>query len=1211
MSGPLQKPLSPPALRIGPYRLEKVLGRDSVGEVFLGIRVDGEFDQRVAIKLLRVGTFDEPGLERFKRERQISAALNHPNIAHFYGGGTAEDGSPYFVLEYVEGVTILDHCEQQKLNVAERLALFRQVAQATQSAHDADVLHGNLKPENILVSNDGTVKLLDFGLRRSDPEASLAPGRSVSSRYDAPEFARGEPASVAGDIYALGILLGDMLGGVAQTKEFADIRSCLEPIIARCTAEDPDKRLLSAEGICKTLEKNFEGASEDLSRSCRSALSPVIGKPTLAILPFDAEGTEHDAEAFGVGIADSLISRISRIARIVVRPTTSVLSFSSRRPFDAGRELGVDFVLAGSSRQEIGEASVSASLFNVAKRDAVWTREFRENAKDLIELEDSICRQLTGALLPELPRQDREEMHRPPTKDNEAYSAYLRGRFHWSRFTDEGLTNSLEEFKLAVTLDPEFLLPYIGIADFYIWSSIFGELPSADAFPKAESAIDKALTIDDGSAEALSRKAFIELLWRRDWREAERLARLALESNPDTPFAHECLSNIFCSMGVADEAISEILKAESLDPLSPRAVLMSSWTYYLCGRNAEAIQKARKAFEMEPGMPQAMLHLGNVLTEAGEYDEAVKLLRLSAESWKAAGLPRYMLAFARAGQGDQESVAKIVAKLEEIDGTGHVKPYFLAMAHLAAGNRDRAFEYFQRALREGDEWMVWFGVDPKLNVIRSDPRYRDLLGRTGNPIALETSVAPRTDGRELSIAVLPFRLIGSTAPAFGLPEFLGTALADALTLRLSNVRKLKVRPTSSVVVSAGRHDDPFVCGEELDVKFIVDGILRTATEGIRLTVQLLDVRERSVRWSASFYESTVDLLDLEDSISEQVTRSLLTQIDDEMASQLAKRGTTNPAALDAYLQGRFFWSQFSPETFPKTLASFERAIELDPEFAAAHAGLADFNGWALIYGLIPPEIALPQMLVNLERALEIDPSLAEAHAALGLYHSNMQEWDKSEECYRRAIELNPNYPLGHEWLSSYLVGSGRTSEGLQELDTAESLDPLSLRPKVLTAWTYYQARDYSRSVAKCDELLSLAPNSMQSHVQACNTLLQAGSVEEALRHGLIAEDLSPDSPLILHPLCFALAASGRIAEARDRIDRWQKIAAERYVGSYFFALAYFSIGEYDLGFESLDAAQKEFNPWMIWTAVEPKLDSIRGDERYGEILRRMNGPILP
>ena len=141
-----------------------------------------------------------------------------------------------------------------------------------------------------------------------------------------------------------------------------------------------------------------------------------------------------------------------------------------------------------------------------------------------------------------------------------------------------------------------------------------------------------------------------------------------------------------------------------------------------------------------------------------------------------------------------------------------------------------------------------------------------------------------------------------------------------------------MRPTSSVVVSAERNDDPFECGTELNVEFVVDGILRAASEGIRLTVQLLDVAERSIRWSASFFESTVDLLDLEDSISEQVTRSLLTHIDDEMASQMAKRGTANPAALDAYLQGRFFWSQFSPETFPKTLASFQRAVELDPQF---------------------------------------------------------------------------------------------------------------------------------------------------------------------------------------------------------------------------------------------------------------------------------------
>lgn len=1209
MSEPLRNPVPSAAARIGPYRLDTVLGRDSVGEVYLGVRVDGEFNQRVAVKLLQKGTFDDVTLERFKRERQIAASLNHPNIAHFYGGGTSVDGSPYFVMEYVEGATILEYCDRHRLSFTERMVIFRQICQAIQAAHEADVLHGDIKPENILVTDDGTVKLLDFGLRRCDPEASIAPGRVAESKFDAPECARGELATVDSDVYSLGVILSQLSKDADAGPGFAALASGLRVIVAKATAELPEDRYREARDLYKAVEYLFSDSSAP--ETVAGTPTSRSRKPTLAILPFDAEGTDAAADAFGVGLADSLVSRISRLARIVVRPTTSVLSFSSRKPFDAGLRLGVDFVLAGSSRLSDGEAYVSASLYNVAKRNAVWCREFVEDASDLIELEDSICRQLTGALLPELPREDREELHRPATKDNEAYAAYLRGRFHWSRFTDEGLTASLEEFRRAVHRDPHFLLPYIGIADFFIWSAIFGEIASADAFPEAAAAIDKAISIDADSAEALSRKAFIELLWKRDWKEAERLVRLAIDSNPDTPFAHECLSNIYCSQGIFDEAVSEILKAEALDPFAPRAVLMSSWTYYLCRMNTEATQKARKALAMAPGMPQAMLHLGNSLTEAGEYDEAVKLLRLSAESWKAAGLPRYMLAFARAGQGDKESINKIIAKLTELESSSHVKPYFLAMAFLAGGEHDRAFEYFEKALNEGNEWMVWFGVDPKLDQIRSDPRYRSILERTGNPIALETTTAPRTDGRERSIAVLPFRLIGSSASALGLPEFLGTALADALTLRLSNVRKLKVRPTSSVVVSVERNDDPFECGSELDVEFVVDGILRAASDGMRLTVQLLDVAERSVRWSASFFESTVDLLDLEDSISEQVTRSLLTHIDDEMASQMAKRGTSNPAALDAYLQGRFFWSQFSPETFPKTLASFQRAVELDPEFAAAYAGLADFNGWALIYGLLPPDVALPQMRAYLHRALEIDPGLAEAHAALGLYHSNMQEWEKSEACYRRAIELNPNYPLGHEWLSSFLVGSGRTAEGLRELEKAESLDPLSLRPKVLTAWTYYQARDFTRAVAKCDELLALAPTSMQSHVQACNALLQAGSVDASLRHGLIAEELAPDSPLVLHPLCFSLVAAGRAGEARERIERWRKIAEERYVGSYFFALAFFAVGDTDRGFDYLEAARKNFDPWLVWTAVEPKLDAIRGDDRYAELLRRMNGPQLP
>ncbi|HMS10884.1 MAG TPA: serine/threonine-protein kinase, partial [Pyrinomonadaceae bacterium] len=311
MSVALRNTNAEASARIGPYRLESVLGRDSVGEVYLGIRVDGEFDQRVAVKLLPHGSYDDVTLERFKRERQIAAALNHPNIAHFYGGGTSGDGSPYFVMEYVGGATLFEYCEGHQLNLSERLAIFRQICQAIQAAHEADVLHGDIKPENILVTDDGIVKLLDFGLRRCDPDASLAPGRFSPSKFDAPECTRGEPVTVASDVFSLGVILSDIAVGNFTSPNDQRVTTGLLAIIQKAAAQHPEERYSEARDLYKAVESLLSDSVVSESASVISPSRPQ--KPTLAILPFDAEGTDAAADAFGVGIADSLVSRISRL----------------------------------------------------------------------------------------------------------------------------------------------------------------------------------------------------------------------------------------------------------------------------------------------------------------------------------------------------------------------------------------------------------------------------------------------------------------------------------------------------------------------------------------------------------------------------------------------------------------------------------------------------------------------------------------------------------------------------------------------------------------------------------------------------------------------------------------------------------------------------------------------------------------------------------
>ncbi|MEO8041206.1 MAG: protein kinase [Acidobacteriota bacterium] len=1268
--------------RIGVYRLEQEVGRGGMGVVYRAVRVDGEFDQTVAIKLIKRGMDTDMILKRFRRERQITAALNHPNVAYFFGGGSTEDGLPYFVMEFIVGRPLYKYCDENRLNLKDRLAVFRQICWAVQAAHDIQVIHRDLKPSNIMVTAAGKPKLLDFGIAKAlDPELMSTEDvptatqlRAMTPEYASPEQINGEQVGPESDIYSLGVILYELLTGhrpyrlrrkiadeVARVireeeptnpsgslthddvllpqngkeptleKVLAARNSSLESlkrelsgdldrIVLKALRKRPADRYSSASELADDITNFLEGRPVNAEFYVSKANVPrprTIDKLSVAILPFRTIGQTHGDtgdEFMGIGLADALISRLSGIQRLVIRPTSSVLPFVNADPLEAGKRLGVDFILDGNVRMAGSRIRVSVQLLNAGDNSTRWAKTFDSEMTDVLDLEDILSEQVTSSLIPQLTTEERARVEKRGTNKRAAYEAYLRGRYFWSKFTDVHLLKMVEAFNEAIEIDPDYALPYIGLADYYTWSAVFGEMPSREAFPKALAAARRALEIDDSLGEAYAALAFGVLLSDWNWSDAEFLVKRAIELSPNYAFAHECYSNYLVAQGKLDEGIAEIKLAEELDPVSPRAILMTSWVLYQCRRFDEAVASARKANEMQPDFPQGLLHLGNGLTGARRYEEAVAVLRNSSELWGESGMPRYMLAHARAESGNMESARKILDKMLQTADKKHVKAYFVAMCYVAVRDYDKAFEWFEKAVEERNEWLIWFGTEPKLDPIRHDPRYKKILAATNNPLA---SKAPSTEAfgeitgeRERSIAVLPFKFIGGGHDTgSNEQDYLSLGLADSVTMRLSNVRRFLVRPTSSVLPFSGKDVDPFEAGRELGVEFVVDGIIRHVGGRIRVTAQLLSVGEGATRWSASFSENYTDVLELEDSISEQVTRQLLPHLTGEEKQKLSKRGTNNPEAHDAYLQGRYFWNQFLPDSFAKAIAAFRRAIALDPKYALAHVGVADYYTWACIYGIEKPSEGFPKVFEYASRALEIDPTLSEAYAALGLYYSNMQDWAKAEEYYRRSLELNPNYPLAHEWLAAVLVGTRRFDEGTCEVLVAERLDPLSLRPKVMSAWTMYQAREYERALEKGYELEHLNSEFMQTNMQLANILTETGDQESAMRYARKATELEPQSPLPAYVLCFALTRAGETAEAAALAEKWRTIAETIYVAPFFIAMCEVAMGNKERAVELLEAALLEHSAWILWLASEPKLDSLRDFEPFIELVRKTGLPI--
>ena len=371
------------------------------------------------------------------------------------------------------------------------------------------------------------------------------------------------------------------------------------------------------------------------------------------------------------------------------------------------------------------------------------------------------------------------------------------------------------------------------------------------------------------------------------------------------------------------------------------------------------------------------------------------------------------------------------------------------------------------------------------------------------------------------------------------------------------------------------NDNPFTAAEELNVDYIVDGAIRLIGEKIRVSVQLLDVKNKSTQRAEVFDEEFTDILEIEDLISERIVGSLVPHLTGVEKVKLSQRATNQVEAYKSFMRGRYYWNQFTMDTIPKSVECFQEAVSLDPNYAPAYVGIADYYHWACIYGLLPSSELYLHSKEAIEKALEIDPNLGEAYATTGLYHSNQTNWKESEKYYKRAIEISPHYPLAHEWYAAILASLGRFAEAEREIDLAEELNPMSVRQTVLSAWTLYQIRKYDRVLSKVEKIMSLDENHPQGFLQLGNVYCQLGRHDEAIEAGLKAINLMPGAALLVYPTCFALAAADRLPEAEKLVENLEELKDINYVKPYFLAMANFAVNRIDSAYFYLEKSIDE------------------------------------
>jgi TolB-like protein/cytochrome c-type biogenesis protein CcmH/NrfG len=450
-----------------------------------------------------------------------------------------------------------------------------------------------------------------------------------------------------------------------------------------------------------------------------------------------------------------------------------------------------------------------------------------------------------------------------------------------------------------------------------------------------------------------------------------------------------------------------------------------------------------------------------------------------------------------------------------------------------------------------------------------------------------------------AIATLPFSNL-SGDPSL---DYFSDGVTEELTAILSRVPGLRVASRTSSFAMQSLALDVTAVGDRLGVRYVVEGGVRVGAQRVHLSVRLVDVEDGYARWSET-YERPLDEIF---AIQQQVARAIADHVAPQARVQsAASRVTTrNLHALQAHMQGRFHLNRRTERDLLRAADFFTEATRIDPDYASAHAGIADAYAILLDYGSMAPAEALERSRTAAERALEIDAEAGEVWTSLALVRQFEWRWDDAEEAFRRSITLRPEYSVAHQRFALHLSWLGRHVEALVEARSAERLDPLAPVMKATVGWVHYYARDFAAAIEQLEATLEMEPGFATARIALARALLLTGDHERSLAEHQRAVTDSADAASGIALLSLAQAQCGRTDEARSTADRLVRLASQRYVSPYYLAIPEIGLGNYGRALDHLEAGLAERAAQMVYLNVEPVVERLRLEERFVRIVGEM------
>jgi serine/threonine protein kinase/tetratricopeptide (TPR) repeat protein len=510
----------------------------------------------------------------------------------------------------------------------------------------------------------------------------------------------------------------------------------------------------------------------------------------------------------------------------------------------------------------------------------------------------------------------------------------------------------------------------------------------------------------------------------------------------------------------------------------------------------------------------------------------------------------------------------------------------------------RDAESGRRASEEGESVLT-----PTTSRLSSIGKQR---GRTSS---MQTAALrpPRVSKIIDSLAVLPFENVSGDPEH----EYLSDGITGSLINILATLPKLRVMAQSAVSRYKGREIDPQAIGRELNVRAVLVGRMMQSGGSLRIGTELVDVATGSLLWGAQYDRKPGDIFVVQDEISNEISGKLRLRLTRAEKKQLTKRHTENAEAYRLYLKGRHHWNRWTEEGFYKAIEYFRQAVEKDPSYALAYAGLADcyvLLGWN---SYLPPKEAFPKGKAAAKTALQLDLDLAEARTPLAaLLWLHDWQWEEAQREFNRSLELGPTYATANHWYAEYAMTMGRHGEAMTRMKNGQDLDPLSLIINVAVGWALYFARRYDEAIEQLRRTVDLDPNYPVTYWILGLLLRKTGCYELAITEGEKGVKLSGGSPLMRAALAHTLGTAGRTKEALEMLDDLTNLAKQKYVAPYFFAGIYIGLGENDRAIEYLEKCYEEHSHWLIYLHIDPSMDGLRDNQGFQGLLRRIGLPAL-